>query len=727
MSKLSFRARALDTVKPMPVYRAEEIPDLPDFAAINRAVPQMPTGMEKEEESEHHLQRAMSAQQVYGETGRLIIPTPDVYEDIACYECLYESNYKPAKQLIHIQGSLNMMDQEMPDYDMDSEDETWLNKQKKKMEITPLQFEEMIDRLEKGSGQQVVTDKEAKLLLKEDDDLILAVYDYWLNKRLKMKHALIPQVKTEKRDGSTTNNPYVAFRRRTEKMQTRKNRKNDEASYEKMLKLRRDLSRAVTILEMVKRREKTKREHLHLTLEIVEQRYQMGDFSGTVLAEVNALKDTRPSFLPFVNRHDWRIREYGVSRKKREYRKRKSKQQQVQARVEPEVPSMLPYDEVRALFPDIASSDDEMSPVHSQSDLDEDAPDGQFMFRRKKGCSYHAPLIEKPGNWPWFSQEDGGLGDKRYRYTCASLRYPSRCIGMSRRRVGRGGRIWLDRGYSPMDDHLSALPTMIAEENAELSKNRLSTNHRLGDYHRSSNSWMHFRPKTPSPTDKPSSLGVTSSLRNSPVTLTTVSTPEFMLESFQTHQAELLEMQRKQLEQTQDDKSPVVDISQNLAHSQQPTLPPLLSRLTLDSATAQFAASAVVDTAPSSGTLGSNLSAAPAAVSDRRPCATTVSLQNGPRDGHLPSTAPSTPVLQLNYPLSFSSRASVQAAATATIANAAATPSPNHPVAVVTNAMGGSAGMRVLTTYKPAMNPPVVPVLKVATPAAGVPADAVSK
>ena len=36
------------------------------------------------------------------------------------------------------------------------------------------------------------------------------------------------------------------------------NRKNDEASYEKMLKLRRDLSRAVTILEMIKRREKSK-------------------------------------------------------------------------------------------------------------------------------------------------------------------------------------------------------------------------------------------------------------------------------------------------------------------------------------------------------------------------------------------------------------------------------------------------------------------------------------
>lgn len=47
------------------------------------------------------------------------------------------------------------MEQEIPDYDLDSEDETWLNEQSKKMEITPLKFEEMMDRLEKGSGQTV--------------------------------------------------------------------------------------------------------------------------------------------------------------------------------------------------------------------------------------------------------------------------------------------------------------------------------------------------------------------------------------------------------------------------------------------------------------------------------------------------------------------------------------------------------------------------------------------
>lgn len=47
------------------------------------------------------------------------------------------------------------MDTEQPDYDLDSEDDTFVNKLNKKMQITALQFEEMIDRLEKGSGQQV--------------------------------------------------------------------------------------------------------------------------------------------------------------------------------------------------------------------------------------------------------------------------------------------------------------------------------------------------------------------------------------------------------------------------------------------------------------------------------------------------------------------------------------------------------------------------------------------
>nr|XP_023660612.1 enhancer of polycomb homolog 1-like [Paramormyrops kingsleyae] len=104
MSKLSFRARALDASKPLPVFRCEDLPDLHEYASINRAVPQMPTGMEKEEESEHHLQRAISAQQVYGEKrDSMVIPVPEAESNIAYYDTLYPGEFRMPKQLIHIQ------------------------------------------------------------------------------------------------------------------------------------------------------------------------------------------------------------------------------------------------------------------------------------------------------------------------------------------------------------------------------------------------------------------------------------------------------------------------------------------------------------------------------------------------------------------------------------------------------------------------------------------------
>lgn len=49
------------------------------------------------------------------------------------------------------------LDNELPDYDMDSEDETLLNRLNRKMELRPVQFETMMDRLEKASTNQVMT------------------------------------------------------------------------------------------------------------------------------------------------------------------------------------------------------------------------------------------------------------------------------------------------------------------------------------------------------------------------------------------------------------------------------------------------------------------------------------------------------------------------------------------------------------------------------------------
>lgn len=51
---------------------------------------------------------------------------------------------------------------------------------------------------------------------------------------------------------------------------------------------------------MIKRREKTKREHVHLGIEIFEKRYQAKDFNGFLLAEYtnNAIKTSR--FVPII-------------------------------------------------------------------------------------------------------------------------------------------------------------------------------------------------------------------------------------------------------------------------------------------------------------------------------------------------------------------------------------------------------------------------------------------
>lgn len=47
------------------------------------------------------------------------------------------------------------LDPEQPEYDLDSEDEMLLGRLNRKMEIKPVQFETMVDRLEKASTHQV--------------------------------------------------------------------------------------------------------------------------------------------------------------------------------------------------------------------------------------------------------------------------------------------------------------------------------------------------------------------------------------------------------------------------------------------------------------------------------------------------------------------------------------------------------------------------------------------
>ncbi|KAK6310031.1 enhancer of polycomb homolog 2 isoform X1 [Coregonus clupeaformis] len=649
MSKLSFRARALDAAKPLPIYRNKDLPDLNDCVSINRAVPQMPTGMEKEEESEHHLQRAISAQSVFREKKEnMVIPVPEAESNITYYDRLYKGELRIPKQLFHIQPL--GLDNEKPDYDMDSEDETLLNRLNRKMEIKPIQFETMVDRLEKASANQLVTITEAKLLLNEDDYLLKSVYDYWVRKRRNCQGpSLIPLIKQEKRDGSTNNDAYVAFRRRTEKMQTRKNRKNDEASYEKMLKLRREFSRTVTILEMIKRREKSKRELLHLTLEVVEKRCQMGDFTGEVLSEVTAPLAEKPIYTaPIIltngNRHNHKAevkikahksgslqhhRHHHVSVKDEDpfdFVRPKKKYTRRDPLCRPGRPTKRQHIVNKADIKqyDFHSSGEEEEeedyPLSPPSEPDEENdPDGAFAFRRKAGCHYLAPCVDQSSGLLWDHPELAGLDALRHRHSLTALSVPQRCVGLARRRVGRGGRILLDRASSDLDGALKKLDSAVFTSSPftrpwapDLTDPRPSSqNHRTMPGSASSLAdivsniqtlrWRCFRPR-PTQGDgsgdgrmgRPSvdtrlSGGLLVHSKNS-------GSGGITEEQYQTHQQALAQMQKQQLAQLQLKAPPPQQHSPlpERQNTQTSGSADCIISKTLDSASAHFAASAVI-------------------------------------------------------------------------------------------------------------------------------------
>uniref|UniRef100_A0A8C9TS58 Enhancer of polycomb homolog n=1 Tax=Scleropages formosus TaxID=113540 RepID=A0A8C9TS58_SCLFO len=625
MSKLSFRARALDAAKPLPVYRTGDLPDLIDCLSINRAVPQMPTGMEKEEELEHHLQRAISAQQVFREKKEnMVIPVPVAESNITYYDRLYKGEFGIPKQLIHIHPF--NLDIEQPDYDMDSEDETLLNRLNRKMEIRPIQFEIMMDRLEKTSGNQLITLQEAKLLLNEDDYLLKSVYDYWVRKRKNWRGpSLIPRVKQEKRDGSTNNDAYVAFRRRTEKMQTRKNRKNDEASYEKMLKLKRHFSRAVTILELIKRREKAKRELLHLTLEVVEKRYQMGDFDGELLNEVTGPLTEKSIYhtpISLLNgnhhnienkiKHQHHTSEKDNShlelpRPKRRYLKKAKPEpfrQQVRSGHWPAISKC----DIKQY--DFHSSGDEDDPQSSLSEPEEENdPDGMFAFRRKAGCQYHAPQVDQSNAVLWDHPELAGVQTLSRTHCLTVLSVPRRCVGLVRRRVGRGGRVIMDRVSSELDLVLRPLDPDLLTASPNTEESNLTDNSVWSSAcQRTPNKanslmealaniracrWRCYRPRPRQDGDRelhcPLGNGRkipqwTVKSRASGVTLW-----------FQSHRQQLAQMQKQQLAQLQQvpRHSNAITVFMALLATQTPGLLDAVSQ-TLDSVSAQFAASAVV-------------------------------------------------------------------------------------------------------------------------------------
>ncbi|OLY80326.1 Enhancer of polycomb-like protein 1 [Smittium mucronatum] len=198
-----FRARKIDLKKPLSVYLASELSDL-DHDDLNRTL-DIETGVEKEEESEHHLQAAISAAHAAISCGlssssqksipsrnndkidqdssssvpipSVYIPTPETKKDPSLKEKWYSNVISFPKS--RIRSILTVEDACCPMYCMDEEDEKWLSSYnsdiEKEIAIIKASLEATLDtpskkkiKLEKSSAPSSKKQQKTKSKLKKE-------------------------------------------------------------------------------------------------------------------------------------------------------------------------------------------------------------------------------------------------------------------------------------------------------------------------------------------------------------------------------------------------------------------------------------------------------------------------------------------------------------------------------------------------------------------------------
>ncbi|CAD6199913.1 unnamed protein product [Caenorhabditis auriculariae] len=475
------------------------VPDVLENAPGNRAVTQMPTGMEKEEEMESHLQDAIVAQQASTSGVQVdshVIPTPKVFpvpQDR--YDRTYKVRNKPIKhtstaKYIRVHAWLSL-DKEEPDYDADSEDEEWMSS---RPHIERRTLEKIFDVLEaQSSDNQICLPAIAhNSLTAYDGSIVDDVYDYWINKRISATTSygnvgvggLIPKVRTEcRKEAQGSLSPYVAFRRRAEKMQTRKNRKNDEDAYEKVLKLSYDLRKAVTLFDMVKRREKTKLALIDLDADILTRRMALADYGSTIYSQFvskmrGGVVDGEPSKpLAEINGSsgDTPIKEPEPKKKKKSRRVRPST-----TTLDREVPSRAwlkknaeVWNKPPSLFSQMGNSP--VVEVERSTQAAQDANlDGRYTFKRRRGCVYRAAIPIVPANSAPTQKPVEHIPLRRHVFATSlpTVDGRFRSIGMARRRVGRGGRVIFDRVVNANKGADNRVPKIFDPFDDEIFENR---------------------------------------------------------------------------------------------------------------------------------------------------------------------------------------------------------------------------------------------------------------
>lgn len=242
---------------------------------------------------EYHLQAALAASTGGGEKeGEIPAPPAEESPEID-YDSLYPLVFdKPAT---YIRFSQTVEECTGCQYNMTTEDDAFLKAYNQKRPLSAKcsedDFERIMEVFEETADLQapfaavdntVIPFETMKLSLKEQVEEKLQgfakdIYEFWKIRRQGTgNNPLQPSLKFETHQDNDDGDPYVCFRRR-EVRQTRKTRARDVQSTDKLKKLRKELEEGRNLIALAYSRELTKRDLLQVDRSIFEQRAKVKD------------------------------------------------------------------------------------------------------------------------------------------------------------------------------------------------------------------------------------------------------------------------------------------------------------------------------------------------------------------------------------------------------------------------------------------------------------------
>ncbi|PON37053.1 Enhancer of polycomb protein [Parasponia andersonii] len=296
MSRLSIRPRPLDIHKKLPIVKSVK-----DFEDDDAPTPSSTRNSHlllrhASFDSSTDIQPSLASSAAAKKLAASEIPTPQ-FVVVDTYERDYSRTFFQPNSYLRARGARSELG-EFVEYDLDNEDEDWLDEFNRDRKIlAPDKFEILLFKLEVLDHKAreragVITPtlgSPVPILLQQDAAtealpsqaqsvryaVIQSVYNYWKEKRERWQKPILRRLQPPPPVNDT--NPYNVFRPREKahRLHTRRmqRRENNVQSFEKLRQVRRNLDQAKTLLEALIKREEKKRDVMEA--EVSLQRIQM--------------------------------------------------------------------------------------------------------------------------------------------------------------------------------------------------------------------------------------------------------------------------------------------------------------------------------------------------------------------------------------------------------------------------------------------------------------------